>query len=106
MNTILICTNVLLILLLLLAMNKLGKLSKQKQVVMYRNVNDSWILPDKRPTGKTHYIPVIVTVRNKNSHPRVCESIYNVSQKRFTGLTKDFHERVIAWMPYPEPCKK
>lgn len=106
MNTILICVIGILLALLLLAMNKLGKLSKQKQVVMYRNVNDSWIGLDKRPTGKTHYIPVIVTIRSKGSLPRVCESIYNVEQRKFTGLTKDFHERVIAWMPYPEPCKK
>lgn len=106
MNTILICVIGALLALLLITMNKLGKLSKQKQVVMYRNVNDSWILPDKRPTGRTHYIPVIVTIRTKGSFPRVCESIYNVEQKRFQGLTKDFHERVIAWMPYPEPYKK
>ncbi len=74
----------------------------EKIVKAIRNVNNNWISPLQPPEDRL-YNKVIVTVLMKDGKTIVTDSIYDKTRGRFTGLTHDFHENVIAWMPYPEP---
>jgi major membrane immunogen (membrane-anchored lipoprotein) len=107
MNTVALIIIITLFVLLLVSMNKLGKTWTIKQKIAYKNVNNNWINPQIWPEdGDRKFVHVIVTIRNKDGKIYVQDSIFDTTRKRFTGLTPQFHNKVIAWMPYPEPYSK